>query len=34
MEAAITAPAPIPRAANLTGGGVQQSITVKVIFFC
>lgn len=33
MEAAITVPARIQEAANLKGGGIQQSITVKVIFF-
>ena len=31
-EAAITAPAPRQWAANFTGGGVQQSTTVNVIF--
>jgi hypothetical protein len=32
-DAIINAPAPTHRAANRTGGGEQQSITVKVIFF-
>ena len=32
-EAAINDPAAKQCAANLTGGGVQQSTTVKVIFF-
>lgn len=31
-EAAITVPAPIQCAANLIGGGAQQSSTVRVIF--
>lgn len=32
-EAAINDPAAKQCADNLTGGGVQQSITIKVIFF-
>jgi len=32
-EAAINDPAATQCAANLTGGGVQQSTTIKVIFF-
>jgi len=32
-EAAINDPAATQCTANLTGGGVQQSTTVKVIFF-
>ena len=32
-EAAIVAPTPIQWAANLSGGGAQQSKTVKVMFF-
>ena len=32
-EAAINDPAAMQCAASLTGGGVQQSTTIKVIFF-